>query len=103
MGLTKQNVPDLFLQVQAEERCDEQEELEECVNRRVWDAVDQLPDLQRSVVKLRYRYHVGLSTRETAAAVGRAEGAVKASLHQGLNTLRSEMGDLQDHWMSGDL
>ena len=90
-----------FLQFEADQRRGELEAIEERVVRRVWEAVDRLPELQRSVVKL--RFHVGLSTKETAAAVGRAEGTVKASLRQGVRKLRSELSDLHEYWMSGDL
>jgi RNA polymerase sigma-70 factor (ECF subfamily) len=58
----------------------------------LWRAVAELPRLQRDAVLL--RVVDGLSTREVAAQLGRAEGTVKASLHRGLRTLRrSVRGD----------
>lgn len=53
---------------------------------RLWRAVAGLPRLQRDAVLL--RVVEGLSTREAAQRLGRAEGTVKASLHRGLSTLR---------------
>ena len=53
----------------------------------LWRAVGALPPLQREVVLLRVVEE--LSTRETAARLGRAEGTVKASLHRALDTLRA--------------
>lgn len=52
----------------------------------LWRAVADLPALQRETVLL--RVVDGLSTREAAAQLGRAEGTVKASLHRALLTLR---------------
>ena len=64
-------------------------------------AVDALPDLQRDVVIL--RIFEGMSTKETAQAIERSEGTVKASLHRGLQTLRGKLRDLEDLWARGDL
>lgn len=68
---------------------------------RVWKAVDALPELQRNAVVL--RVFEGMSTREAAEAIERSEGTVKASLHRGLETLRTRLGDLEDLWARGDL
>ena len=54
---------------------------------RLWRDVAELPELQRRV--LLHRVVDELSTAETAAALGRAEGTVKASLHRALAMLRS--------------
>ncbi|HEU4700242.1 MAG TPA: RNA polymerase sigma factor [Gemmatimonadales bacterium] len=58
---------------------------------RVWQAVARLPELQRAVVML--RLVDGLSTTETAAALQRAEGTVKASLARAVERLRRELAD----------
>lgn len=49
-------------------------------------AVEQLPDLYRHVVAL--RYFAELSIGEIAEATGRPDGTVKAQLHRGLKRLR---------------
>jgi RNA polymerase sigma-70 factor (ECF subfamily) len=56
---------------------------------RLWRAVAELPPLQQRVVTL--RIIEGLSTTETAAVLGRAEGTVKASLWRALQRLRGEL------------
>lgn len=61
----------------------------------VWRAVAALPSLQRDVVLL--RVVDGLSTREAADRLGRAEGTVKASLHRALATLRRHLSDRRTH------
>lgn len=71
------------------------------VRAEVQRAVDGLPDLQRDVVIL--RIFEGMSTKETAQAIERSEGTVKASLHRGLQTLRGRLRDLEDLWARGDL
>ena len=57
---------------------------------RVAKALGRLPDGQREVITL--RYVLSLSLAETAAAVGRTEGAVKQLQLRGLNTLKSILG-----------
>ena len=58
-------------------------------DRAVWSAVAALPPRQRAAVTLRY---VGdLSHREIAAAIGCSEEASRRSLHEGLETLRSQL------------
>jgi len=59
------------------------------VHRQVWQAIAQLPDLQRRV--LMYRIVDELSTTETATVIDRAEGTVKASLHRALKTLKEAL------------
>jgi RNA polymerase sigma-70 factor (ECF subfamily) len=54
---------------------------------RLWRDVAALPELQRQVLLL--RVVDDLSTSQTAARLGRAEGTVKASLHRALNALRA--------------
>ena len=54
--------------------------------REVAVAMDDLTDLQREVVTLRFAS--GLSIAETARAVGRKENAVKALQHAGIQKLR---------------
>jgi len=59
------------------------------VHRQVWQAIAQLPALQRRV--LMYRIVDELSTTETATVIDRAEGTVKASLHRALKTLKEAL------------
>ena len=52
----------------------------------LWEAVDGLPERQRSAVVLRF---VGdLAHREIATAIGCSEEAARRSLHEGLSKLR---------------
>ncbi len=60
---------------------------------RLWRAVARLPPLQRRVLVLRVLE--GLSTAETAVAIDRAEGTVKASLSRALHRLRGELTVLE--------
>ena len=55
----------------------------------VVNAMDDLTDLQREVVSLRFAG--GLSIAETAKAVGRKENAVKALQHAGIKKLRAAL------------
>ena len=57
---------------------------------RLWRAVAELPELQRSVVVL--RIVEDKSIRETAKALDCAEGTVQASLHRATARLRRELG-----------
>ncbi len=57
---------------------------------RVAGALTQMPDGQREVITL--RYVLALSLAETAAAVGRTEGAVKQLQLRGLSTLKGILG-----------
>ena len=54
--------------------------------RAVWQAVDALPDRQRSAVVL--RYVADLPHRDIARAIGCSEEAARRSLHEGLAKLR---------------
>ena len=56
---------------------------------RLWRAVGNLPALQRDALLL--RIVDGLSTREAAQQLGRAEGTVKASLFRALQNLRCQL------------
>ncbi len=53
--------------------------------------VRALPDRQREAVVLRYFEQLGVA--DTAAAMGCAEGTVKATLSQALTNLRQRMGE----------
>lgn len=57
--------------------------------REVVGAMDNLTDLQREVVTLRFA--AGLSIAETAEAIGRKENAVKALQHAGIRKLRDAL------------
>jgi RNA polymerase sigma-70 factor (ECF subfamily) len=63
---------------------------EEQIKQRLWREIMDLPDLQRQVILL--RTVEGLSTEETARAIGRAQGTVKASLHRAVKRLRARLG-----------
>lgn len=52
----------------------------------VLDAIEQLPEMQRATFVLRYREE--LSVKETAAALGCAEGTVKANGYHAIRRLR---------------
>ena len=64
------------------------------MRRAMWRRVASLPKLQRDVLVL--RIVEGMSTREAAERLGRAEGTVKASLSRGLSSLRTELSDALD-------
>ena len=55
----------------------------------VYEAMDDLTDLQREVMSLRFA--AGLSVKETAEAVGRKENAVKALQHAAVKKLRAAL------------
>lgn len=54
--------------------------------QRILDAIEQLPQMQRATFVLRYREE--LSVKETAAALGCAEGTVKANGYHAIRRLR---------------
>ena len=56
---------------------------------KVYEAMDDLTDLQREVMSLRFA--AGLSVKETAEAVGRKENAVKALQHAAVKKLRATL------------
>lgn len=58
----------------------------------LWREVAELPELQRQVVLL--RVIEGMSTAETAQAIDRAEGTVKASLHRAIKRLERRLGEV---------
>lgn len=73
---------------------------EELYRLELWRAVAELPNLQRQV--LIYRIVEDMSVSDTAAALDRAEGTVKASLHRALATLRRRLGPVPDaEWARG--
>lgn len=53
---------------------------------RLWQIVDRLPEEQRQCIRLRYVY--GLTVAETAAAMGKNEGAIKAMQYRATIRLR---------------
>lgn len=55
----------------------------------LWRAVDDLPELQRKVVRLRIREE--MTIKEIAEEIGRAPGTVKASLHRARTALRQRL------------
>ena len=57
---------------------------------RVWRAIAELPKLQQEVLLARIDDEQSIT--ETAQALGRAEGTVKASLNQACKRLRARLG-----------
>jgi RNA polymerase sigma factor (sigma-70 family) len=58
-------------------------------DENLWQAVNELPERQRSAVVLRF---VGdLAHRDIATAIGCSEEAARRSLHEGLSRLRKEV------------
>ena len=90
-----------FMMPRAENPAPEPLRMQESTTERIWKAIDALPPLQRQV--LLHRVFEGLSTDETARAIHRAEGTVKASLHRALKALNAELADLEAFWSSDDL
>ena len=90
-----------FFTPRAETRQPETIPLDQGTSARIWKAIDALPTLQRQV--LLHRVFEGLSTEETARAIQRAEGTVKASLHRALKTLSTELADLGALWSLDEL
>ena len=69
-----------------------QVDLEEIEQRaRLFRLVDQLPEDQGRVVRLRFAEEK--SIREIAQELGRTEGAVKQLQFRGLENLRTQLGD----------
>lgn len=70
---------------------DESNTLEAAINRfegaRALQALEQLPDLYREVLAL--RYVEGLAPKEIADVVGESENAVSVRIHRGLKKLRT--------------
>ncbi len=64
------------------------------LGRRVAEAIDGLPPVQRSTFILRFQED--LSVKETAERLGCSEGAVKASAFHAIRKLRTALGDLAD-------
>ncbi|CAN5356286.1 RNA polymerase sigma factor RpoE [soil metagenome] len=67
---------------------------------RIREAIEQLPEMQRATFILRYREE--LSVKETAAALGCAEGTVKANGYHAIRRLRRILGTTQDGLERGD-
>lgn len=63
--------------------------LDEDLSAVLWREISDLPPLQRTV--LLHRVVDELSTSETAHAIERAEGTVKASLHRALKRLEARL------------
>ena len=59
--------------------------------RAVRDAVDALPERYRQAVALRHL--MGMSERDTAAALGVRPGTVKSRISRGLERLRTSLGE----------
>lgn len=59
---------------------------------KIWRAVDNLPEMRRLVVALRWQQQLDIS--EIAEHLGIAEGAVRVHLSRGLADLRRILGDL---------
>lgn len=57
----------------------------------LWKTVNSLPELQRTVVVLRFLED--LTIAEIAERIERSPGTVKASLHRARKTLRTQLGD----------
>lgn len=63
------------------------------MERRVLDAIDRLPEMQRATFILRYREE--LSVKETAATLGCAEGTVKANGYHAIRRLRKILREME--------
>ncbi len=59
---------------------------------RLMTLMDNLPAAQREIIVLRVA--MGMSTEETAAALGMSAGAVRVAQHRGLSALRSMLSKL---------
>lgn len=66
------------------------------VGRRILDAIEELPDMQRATFVLRFREQ--LSVKETAAVLGCAEGTVKANGYHAIRRLRRILGAQAREW-----
>lgn len=66
------------------------------IGRRILDAIEQLPDMQRATFVLRFREQ--LSVKETAAVLGCAEGTVKANGYHAIRRLRKILGAEAREW-----
>jgi RNA polymerase sigma-70 factor, ECF subfamily len=58
-------------------------------SRSLKEAIDRLPEAQREVIAC--RFFAGLSHQETAAQMGRSEGAVRILQHRALEGLRKRL------------
>ena len=68
---------------------------EQAMNRveaaKVWEAIDGLPEAQRTAVTLRFGRDLPIT--DIAAHLGRTEGAVKLLLHRGLAAVRTQLAN----------
>ena len=64
--------------------------------RRVLDAIEALPEMQKATFVLRFREQ--LSVKETAAILGCAEGTVKANGYHAIRRLRRLLGADAEEW-----
>jgi len=68
---------------------------EQVMNRRevarVWAAVDQLSEAQRTAIVLKLGQD--MHTADIAACMGRSEGAVKLLIHRGLTVIRERLAE----------
>jgi RNA polymerase sigma-70 factor (ECF subfamily) len=60
----------------------------------VWQAVDSLPEHQRTAVRLRHGSDLPIA--EIAATMNRTEGAVKLLLNRGMTAVRARLRDSQE-------
>jgi DNA-directed RNA polymerase specialized sigma24 family protein len=58
---------------------------------RVWAAVDQLSEAQRTAIVLKLGQD--MHTADIAACMGRSEGAVKLLIHRGLTVIRERLAE----------
>jgi RNA polymerase sigma-70 factor (ECF subfamily) len=65
------------------------------LRQRIASALERLSHHQKAAFVLVHME--GFSVREAAALLGKSEGTVKSHLHRALQTLRSELADLQEH------
>ena len=63
----------------------------ESTNPDLLSAIDSMPEELKHMLHLRYVQ--GLSTRETAKAIGKSEVATRVALSRGISKLRAAMGD----------
>ncbi len=69
------------------------------MGERILEAIEMLPEMQRATFVLRFREQ--LSVKETAAALGCAEGTVKANGYHAIRRLRKILRDDAREWGEG--
>ena len=70
------------------------------MGRRVLEAIEELPEMQKATFVLRFCEH--LSVKETAAILGCAEGTVKANGYHAIRRLRKILGADASEWGAGE-